>query len=133
MFGPYVSLHQRTCVAPVLPARDLAATAKFYRTLGFDVVEIAEGGGYLITRSDWVELHFFPSPDLNGSENDAGAFVRVVDADATEAALLAAFPADMPNAKFIPVGDKPWGMRQGGFFDINRNLIQFGAPKNGKR
>jgi catechol 2,3-dioxygenase-like lactoylglutathione lyase family enzyme len=128
MFGPYVPLDRRTCVAPILPARNLAATATFYRMLGFDIVEITEGGGYVIARSDWVELHFFPSPDLDPKENDAGAFLRVVDADATSAALSAAFPTNEPGAQIIPVADRPWGMRQGGFFDIDRNLIQFGAP-----
>lgn len=133
MFSPYVSLNQRTCVAPVMPARNLATTARFYRLLGFNIVEIAEGGGYLIARADWVELQFFPSPALDPKENDAGAFLRVVDADASGAALFAFFPNDQLQALFMPVADKPWGMRQGGFFDPDRNLIQFGTPINHKR
>ena len=133
MFGPYIARDHRTCVAPVMPARNLGATARFYKLLGFDIVEIAEGGGYLIARSDWVELHFFPSPALDPKENDAGVFLRVADADATGAALFAYFPIDQVQALFMPVADKPWGMRQGAFFDLDRNLIQFGTPINHNR
>lgn len=133
MFGPYLSHDRRTCVAPVLPARSLGETARFYQCLGFEIVEVAEGGGYLLASCGWVELHFFPSPDLDSGRNDAGVFLRVVDADSTAAILAAFFPTDQLQAQILPVSDRPWGMRQGGFFDLDRNLIQFGTPISHRR
>lgn len=116
-----------TATIPVLPSSDLAATAGLYEALGFTSTLIAEGGGYLILRKEWVELHFWRHPALDPAANAASVFLRVADVDAAIMPFAALGPIAV-GCRFHPVEDKPWGMRQGSFVDHDGNLLQIGSP-----
>lgn len=69
-------------VAPILPARDFEATARFYEGLGFTVVsQYQPPDAYLILRRGEVELHFFPHFDLDPATSYAGCYIRVTDVE----------------------------------------------------
>jgi hypothetical protein len=64
-----------TCI-PILPSRDLTATAAWYEPLGFAV-----GGHwpdeYLVLRHPrGIELHFWPNPAEVPEANDVACYVR---------------------------------------------------------
>lgn len=118
-----------TATVPVLPSRDLGKTATLYEALGFETILIAEGGGYLIARMQWVELHFWPFPALDPARNYASTYLRVSDADLA-AAPFAEHAAKVPGCRFVPAKDEPWGMRQASFIDPDGNLLHIGSPEN---
>ena len=119
-------------MAPCLPARDLTETAAFYAALGFETVLIAQGGGYLIIRKDWVEMHFYPAATLDPKANPAGAYIRVKDVDAVVASFAAQCqPGEAINntpSKYTPPQDREWGLREITIDDPNGNLIKIGSP-----
>lgn len=57
--------------APILPSRDLHATAAFYARLGFEQTGLW-ADEYLIVMRGEVGLHFFFSPDLDPATSAAG-------------------------------------------------------------
>jgi catechol 2,3-dioxygenase-like lactoylglutathione lyase family enzyme len=121
-----------TAVLPVLPSRDLEKTAAFYSALGFATVLVQEGGGYLIIRKDWVELHFWPWRELDPRRNNVSVYLRVADVNASVIGMaerLAAFE----GWRFLPPEDKPWGMRQASLIDPDGNLINIGTPRDHAR
>jgi catechol 2,3-dioxygenase-like lactoylglutathione lyase family enzyme len=120
-----------TSTIPVLPSRDLARTARLYERLGFKALLISEGEGYLILRREWVELHFWPFPQLDPAKNYVAAYLRVADADA--AAMPFAALAGEPGCRFLPVETKPWGMREAAFIDPDGNLLKIGHPAEHRR
>ena len=118
-------------VAPILPARDFATTARFYQTLGFSVVsQYQPPDAYLILRQGDVELHFFPHFDLDPAASYAGCYIRVRDVEAWfEAAQRVGLPmAGIP--RLIALQDRPWGMREFAVIDPNGSLLRIGAPSS---
>lgn len=128
-FGEFILDNNATRVAPVLPSRDLAAAARFYERLGFAVTLIEGHGGYLIIRKDWVELHFFPFPELDPLTNANGAYIRLTDVDAAVAGIGGTVPAS-GTPRFHPPVDRAWGLREAYLIDPDGNLIKIGAPIN---
>ncbi len=118
-----------TCAAPMLPSRDLKETAELYAALSFTTVLIPGGDGYLIARKEWVELHFWPFPELEPDKNYASAYIRVANVDLAITPFAALGPI-AAGCRFFPVEDKPWGMRQGAFVDHDGNLLHIGQPMN---
>jgi catechol 2,3-dioxygenase-like lactoylglutathione lyase family enzyme len=116
-----------TCAAPMLPSRDLRKTAELYSALGFTTVLIPGGEGYLIARKEWVEIHFWPFPDLDPGRNYASVYIRVAAVDQAIAPFAALGPISA-GCRFYPVESKPWGMRQGAFVDHDGNLLHIGQP-----
>lgn len=121
-----------TCAAPMLPSRDLKKTAELYAALGFILQLIPEGEGYLIARSGWVELHFWPFPGLEPGRNYASAYIRVADVEVAIVPFAALGPI-ATGCRYFPVEDKPWGMRQGAFVDHDGNLLHIGQPMDHSR
>jgi catechol 2,3-dioxygenase-like lactoylglutathione lyase family enzyme len=114
-------------VAPILPSRDLAATASFYERLGF-----AEAGlwpdEYLIVTRDGVGLHFFVSGELDPWSSDAGCYLYVEDADA----LFAEYERlDLPRHGIPRLHGRPtdtdYGLREFALVDPDGNLLRIGS------
>jgi catechol 2,3-dioxygenase-like lactoylglutathione lyase family enzyme len=116
-------------VAPILPARDFEATARFYQRLGFAVVsQYQPPDAYLILRRGEVELHFFPHFELDPAASYAGCYIRVADVDAW---FNLARQAGLPDAgipRLVALRDRPWGMREFAVIDPNGSLLRIGAP-----
>jgi catechol 2,3-dioxygenase-like lactoylglutathione lyase family enzyme len=116
-------------VAPILPARDFEATARFYEALGFTVVsQYQPPDAYLILRRGEVELHFFPYADLDPAASYAGCYIRTPD---VETWFAAAQRAGLPQAgipRLVPLADRSWGMREFAVVDPNGSLLRIGAP-----
>jgi catechol 2,3-dioxygenase-like lactoylglutathione lyase family enzyme len=112
---------------PILPARNLDETRTFYERLGF--VPWFRGRGpweYEIVSRGHLVVHFFAEPRLTPSQNDAGCYWRVTDADRfyQEFAVLDLPSAGIPRLT-IPV-DQPWGMREFTLVDPSGNLVRVG-------
>jgi hypothetical protein len=115
---------------PILPARDLEETRASYERLHF----IAAGwwpetfGGYAILVRGDLTMHFFRSPDLSPKENYGQCYWRVVDPDALYSELKRVDLTAWPNARLVPIEDKPWGTREFSLLDPSSNLIRIGRP-----
>ncbi len=79
---------------PNLPARDFAATAAFYATLGF--AEDCRSDGWMILSRGDATLEFFPYPDLDPYHSSFSCCLRLDDLDAMMAQVLA---SNVPNAR----------------------------------
>ena len=114
-------------VAPILPSRDLAATAEFYSGLGF-----AELGRwpkeYLIVMRGEIGLHFFFSPDIDPWSSIAGCYLYAADADSLFAELSRlGLPAEgIPRLHGAPE-DTDYGMREFAVVDPDGNLLRIGS------
>jgi catechol 2,3-dioxygenase-like lactoylglutathione lyase family enzyme len=115
-------------VAPILPARDLSATAAFYERLGFEEVRHWPGV-YLIVMREGAVLHFFPSPSLDPSTSDAGCYLYVEDADAlfAEYASVGLPGEGIPRLHGAPE-DADYGLREFAVVDPDGNLLRIGSP-----
>jgi catechol 2,3-dioxygenase-like lactoylglutathione lyase family enzyme len=115
-----------TGAIPILPARDLDATAAFYARLGFR--EMGRWPEYLIVVRDEIELHFFPSADLDPATSIAGCYLRVRDADALHrefaAAGLPPWEEGFPCLGEVEATD--YGMREFAATDPDGNLLRVG-------
>jgi hypothetical protein len=119
-----------TAVIPVLPSRDIGASEALYRSLGFACVRAAPA--YLIARKDWVELHFWHSPDHDPKTNAVSAYIRVRDVEPVAAGFL--IDGQLPQGcRFHPPSDKAWGMRETHFIDHDGNLLNIGMPLDHSR
>jgi catechol 2,3-dioxygenase-like lactoylglutathione lyase family enzyme len=114
-------------VAPILPSRDLEASAAFYARLGF-----AEAGRwpeeYLIVMRGEVGLHFFFAPDVDPFASIAGCYLYVSDADAlfAEWAALGLPDAGIPRLHGAPE-DSEYGLREFAAVDLDGNLLRIGS------
>ena len=116
---------------PILPARDLGETRKFYEALGFRAAGWwpEEFGGYAILVRGDLSMHFFAYKDLPPSGNYAGCYWRVNDVDALCAKFQA---ADLPHSDaphLSTAENKPWGMREFAIVDPNGNLVRVGQDR----
>jgi catechol 2,3-dioxygenase-like lactoylglutathione lyase family enzyme len=115
---------------PILPSRDLEATARFYEALGFAVIAHWPGDeGYLILRRGGVELHFLVDRTLVPETNRALCYLRVPDVDAVHRAwALAALPA-FGIPRLTAPEDLWFGMREFALVDADGTLIRVGTPR----
>jgi catechol 2,3-dioxygenase-like lactoylglutathione lyase family enzyme len=103
-----------TYVYPVLPARDLAETLRFWcDELHFG--EVYRGEDYGIVERDRVQVHFWGPAQIDPYENDGGCRIGVDDVDAIH--------EEYREHVFAPLEDKPWGLREFAVLDPMRNLI----------
>ena len=65
---------------PNLPSRDFLKTERFFAKLGFG--SSYRSGHWLILQRGGIQLEFFPWPDLDPAQNNAGCCLRVDDLDA---------------------------------------------------
>ena len=120
---------------PILPARNLGETRRFYEGLGFRATGWwpVEFGGYAILRRGDLSMHFFAYEELSPSTNYAQCYWRVQNVDALHAECHA---ADLPSAgipRLEGVADKPWGMREFAIVDPNGNLVRVGQQRASER
>jgi catechol 2,3-dioxygenase-like lactoylglutathione lyase family enzyme len=114
-------------VAPILPSRDLAATATFYSSLGFEQAGLWPDE-YLIVMRDEIGLHFFLSRDHDPASSDHGCYLYVPDADAVfaEFSRLGLPTAGIPRLHGAPQ-DTDYGLREFAVVDIDGNLLRIGS------
>ncbi len=107
---------------PIVPARDIEASAAFYRDeLGFEVVHTEAEYG-IVRRGD-VELHLWGPSGIDPRRSDTMLRVEVEDIDALHADLA---PRGLvhPNAE---LHDTTWGTREFAIRDVDGHLITFFA------
>ncbi len=95
---------------PILPARDLKETRRFYELMRFKVTgwwPDAFGGYAILVRGD-LTMHFFSHPELSPKDNYGQCYWRVEDPDELHAELSRADLRDWPNARLVPIENKPW-------------------------
>jgi catechol 2,3-dioxygenase-like lactoylglutathione lyase family enzyme len=114
-------------VAPILPSRDLSATAEFYARLGFERSGMWPDEYLIVTRDD-IGLHFFLAPDVDPSSSIAGCYLYVSDADA----LFAEFsrvrlPLEGIPRLHGPPHDTDYGLREFAVVDHDGNLLRIGS------
>lgn len=113
---------------PILPAVDLRGTRDFFERLGFAAGywSPVEDRGYTILTRGNLELHFFSHAQLVRSDNYAGCYWRVKDADALYAECTALGLPASGTPSVSAIEDKPWGMREFALVDPSSNLIRVG-------
>ena len=113
---------------PILPARDLDETRKFYERLGFHAAGWwpHEFGGYAILRKGDLSVHFFAFDDIEPLDNYAQCYWRVNDADALYNECRAAGLPHSGTPRLTDIEDRDWGMREFSFVDPNGNLVRIG-------
>jgi catechol 2,3-dioxygenase-like lactoylglutathione lyase family enzyme len=115
-------------VAPILPSRDLAATAAFYARLGFEQTRLWPNEYLIVTRGD-VGLHFFFAPDVDPWTSIAGCYLYVSDVDSpfAEFARLGLPREGIPRLHGAPQ-DSDYGLREFAVVDPDGNLLRIGSP-----
>jgi catechol 2,3-dioxygenase-like lactoylglutathione lyase family enzyme len=113
--------------APILPSRDLEATAAFYERLGFEQDGLWPEE-YLIVVRGRVGLHFFHHADLDPWSSIAGCYLYVRDADELWRELAALdLPAEgIPRLHGEPE-DTDYGAREFALVDPDGNLLRIGS------
>ncbi|WP_433323442.1 bleomycin resistance protein [Spirillospora sp. CA-294931] len=115
--------------APILPSRDLVATADFYARLGFTLDGLYEDEGYLIIVRDDVELHFTREPSMD-PKSDAHALYLRLDGDARalyrewESLGISAEPTAEP--RLLAPAETDYGMVEFALVDPDGNLLRIG-------
>jgi catechol 2,3-dioxygenase-like lactoylglutathione lyase family enzyme len=114
-------------VAPILPSRNLTATAEFYARLGFEQKGLWPDE-YLIVVRGKVGLHFFFSPETDPWSSDAGCYLYVEDADSLFADFQRlSLPSEgVPRLHGAP-SDTDYGLREFALVDPDGNLLRIGS------
>jgi hypothetical protein len=86
----------------------------------------SSSAGNPILSRDGIELHFFAHPDLATTDNYAGCYWRVTNADALHAECTSLGLPQSGAPSVGPIEDRPWGMREFALIDPNGNLIRIG-------
>jgi catechol 2,3-dioxygenase-like lactoylglutathione lyase family enzyme len=115
-------------VAPILPSRDLRATASFYERLGYEERGLWPDE-YLIVSRGSIGLHFFHCPQLDPWTSIAGCYLYVEDADAlhSEYSALGLPEKGIPRLHGAPE-DTDYGLREFAVVDEDGNLLRIGSP-----
>jgi hypothetical protein len=114
-------------VAPILPSRDLTATAEFYAPLAFEEQGLWPDEYVIVMRRE-VRLHFFHSSQLDPWSSDAGCYLYVDDADAlfAEWRPLGLPSEGIPRLHGSP-NDTDYGLREFALVDPDGNLLRIGS------
>jgi catechol 2,3-dioxygenase-like lactoylglutathione lyase family enzyme len=118
--------------APILPARDLAATLAFYERLGFEALGARwEAYRYLIVRRGSVELHFWEHPKVDPLTTDFSCYLFVRDADALHAEWdrIGVATDRTTGSRLMPPVDTDYGLREFALVDPNGNLLRIGSGR----
>jgi len=133
-----MSAPRLSAAIPVLPVRDVARAAAFYRDrLGFRAAHVDDGYG-IVARDD-VEIHLWAARDetwrqrpdrplLTGAETFlAGTASARIHSDGIDALYdeMRGAGAVHPNG---PLSDKPYGLREFAVLDLDGNLVTFFTP-----
>jgi catechol 2,3-dioxygenase-like lactoylglutathione lyase family enzyme len=118
--------------APILPARDLAATLAFYERLGFEALGFHwEVYRYLIVRRGSLELHFWEQAEVDPLTTDFSCYLFVRDADALHAEWDGiGVPTDAATgSRLTTPRDTDYGLREFALVDPNGNLLRIGSGR----
>ena len=109
---------------PNLPARDFAATAGFWATLGF--VQTYRDDHWMILRRGPMQVEFFPHPDVDKWSSWFSACLRVDDLDALFAEWSAlGLPRDQTAIpRLTGIIDRPPVPRMFALVDPDGSLIR---------
>jgi catechol 2,3-dioxygenase-like lactoylglutathione lyase family enzyme len=110
---------------PILLARDLAETGRFYAALGFTCGWPMPD--YLIVDRDGAEIHFVPAAELDPFTSDAMCYLFVDDVDALVGQWQELGLPDAGIPRLEPAEDKPWGLREAALVDPDGTLLRVGA------
>jgi catechol 2,3-dioxygenase-like lactoylglutathione lyase family enzyme len=118
-------------VAPILPSRDLEATAAFYQRLGFARTGLWPDEYLIVMRWD-VGLHFFHSAELDPWSSIAGCYLYVDNAAAlhTEFDRLGLPGKGIPRLHGSPE-KTDYGLLEFALVDLDGNLVRIGSPLGG--
>lgn len=126
-------------VHPVLMARDVAASVRFYAALGFRVAfqDDPANPKYAGVRRDGVELHLqWADPGQWAYPVDRPAYRFVVrDVDALHAEFRGSAGAgigggpESAGGPYAAPADAPWGTREFHVRDPGGNVLQFYRPR----
>ena len=111
---------------PILPSRDLDATARFYERLGFE--QAGRHPDHLIMVRGTLELHFFAHREIEPATSSFMAYLKVADPDAWHEALAA---LDLPRSgipRLVRIENKPGGTREFAVIDSDGTLLRIGCP-----
>jgi catechol 2,3-dioxygenase-like lactoylglutathione lyase family enzyme len=100
---------------PVIPAKDVAESAEFFKRLGFSVATPMEN--YAIVERDSAEIHLTKS--LVSAPERTGCYLVVTDIDAMHSELVSKGVGLQPPIR------QPWGLREMYVVDPSGNLIRF--------
>jgi catechol 2,3-dioxygenase-like lactoylglutathione lyase family enzyme len=124
-----------TAVHPVLMARDVAASIRFYERLGFDTAfqDDLVAPRYAAIRRGRVELHLQwadPSQWAHAGDRPAYRF-PTDDVDALYAEVRAAggLGHEASGSPWAAPADTPWGTREFHVRDPGGNVLQFYQPR----
>lgn len=121
---------------PVLAARDVAASVRFFELLGFTLsfLDHAQSPRYAVLRRNEVELHLQwsdPGQWIDGLDRPAYRFL-VDDVDALHCAWTASGGVNADSSNHSPwaaPADTPWGTREFHLRDPAHNSLQFYRPR----
>ena len=113
-------------ISPVVPVRDVAASAAFYaRHLGFEPAFLADDTSYAGVVGVAMPSRYNASESeeaLRATANNISFYIEVEDLDA----LWAAVEASQPTTRVRAPEDKPWGLREFHIQDLDGCLLRFG-------
>jgi catechol 2,3-dioxygenase-like lactoylglutathione lyase family enzyme len=123
-------------IQPVLAARDVAASIRFYRLLGFEIAfsDQPDAPHYVAMQRDGLELHLQwadPGQWVDGLDRPACRFL-VDDVDALHAQCVAFGAVNAISSDGSPwaaPADTPWGTREFHVRDPGGNSLQFYRPR----
>lgn len=109
---------------PNLPARDLAATSRFYAALGF--AEDYRDDGWMILTRDGLTLEFFPCPDLDPATSSFSCCLRLDDVDRFYATCRDAGLPEVTRGwpRLHPPRLEASGLRIGALVDADGTLLR---------
>ena len=112
-------------IHPVLPARDVDQSLRFYvDRLGFSVAFGKASNNYVGVRRDGAELHLQWQSEADFEAGTAGqCMLRFVVDDPD--ALFAEYADKGVFQEHTRVVDTSWGTREFAFFDLDRNGLTF--------
>jgi catechol 2,3-dioxygenase-like lactoylglutathione lyase family enzyme len=111
---------------PIIPARDIEASAAWYRDqLGFDVFHVEREYGIVGRGESWI--HFWGPSEI--APEDAMTMIRL-GVRGIDELYAHCVERDIvhPNA---PLEDTPWGFREFSVTDRDGNLVTFFEPPPG--
>jgi hypothetical protein len=115
---------------PILPSRDVEATAAFYAPLGFEVLGLWPAEYLVLRHTLGFELHFWSHPAEVPETNDVACYVRFdtlaeVHALHDQWARVVTSTTGIP--RLTPV-DEAGPMQETALIDPDGTLIRLGTP-----
>lgn len=112
-------------VTPIVPARQMAESIRFYEQLGFVCEPYDDGSEYAFLMRDGQELHLARVESAAFTFNPTGVYFVVEDVDDFYEELVGAGVACL----HLPE-NKPWRMREFAVSDPDGTLLRFGQASH---